>query len=82
MSANVLLTYPNHNSPFEIYRDASDYQMGAVIIQNGKIVAYWSKKFKQGSVELLHNGEGIVSGGEEPSGISDNALGRPYHCFY
>jgi len=45
LSTDVLLSYPDHNQPFEIFSDASDYQMGAAIMQNGKPVAYWSRKF-------------------------------------
>ena len=42
LSTDVLLAYPNHNLSFHIYTDASDYQMGAAIIQNGRPVAHWS----------------------------------------
>ena len=44
VSQEVMLAYPNFSEVFEIHTDASDYQLGSVISQNGKPIAFYSRK--------------------------------------
>ena len=36
--------FPDYSIPFQIYTDASNFQLGAAIIQRQKPIAYYSKK--------------------------------------
>jgi hypothetical protein len=41
MAANALEAYPDHKKRFNVYTPASDFQLGACIIQEGRPVAYF-----------------------------------------
>lgn len=47
VTADTLLVYPDHNKPFHIETDASDRQLGAVIKQSGRPVAYFTRKLNK-----------------------------------
>ncbi len=60
MEGDCLLAYHNHNKPFHIFTDISNYQMGAYIVQDDKPVAYLlrklndaQQKYTVGDKELL-----------------------------
>jgi hypothetical protein len=44
VAKDVLLCFPDGDKPLNVYTDASDYQLGAVIKQEGKPIAYFSRK--------------------------------------
>jgi hypothetical protein len=44
VSKETLLAYPDFSQPFDIHTDASHTQLGAVISQNNKPIAFYSRK--------------------------------------
>ena len=46
ISRETLLAFPDFEKEFHIYTDASNYQLGAVIMQDDKPLAFYSRKLK------------------------------------
>ena len=44
IAQETILALPDYSKPFQIYTDASDYQLGGVIQQEGKPLAFYSRK--------------------------------------
>jgi hypothetical protein len=47
VAVSALAVYPDHKKRFGVYTDASDFQLGACIIQVGRLVAYFLQKLKK-----------------------------------
>jgi hypothetical protein len=75
MAANALAAYLDHNKQFDMYTDASDFQLGACNIQEGRPVAYFSRKLTKSQqnyttmekemlsiVTTLENFQGVLLG--------------------
>ena len=44
VAADALLVFPDHSLPFDVEVDASEYQLGSIIKQQGRPMAYYSCK--------------------------------------
>jgi RNase H-like domain found in reverse transcriptase len=60
ISKETLLSFPDFNKPFHVYTNASNYQLGNVIMQDDKPLAFYShrlnpaqKRYTTGEQELL-----------------------------
>jgi hypothetical protein len=47
IAKETVLAYPVFLKPFEIYTDASSTQLGAMITQNNRPIAFFSRKLSQ-----------------------------------
>lgn len=61
MGQEVLLTYPNFQIPFDIYTDASNFQLGSVIAQNGRPLAFYSRKLNNAQTKYTTTERELLS---------------------
>jgi hypothetical protein len=44
IARQVLLKYPDFKKPFDIFTDASDFQLGVVVVQDNWPIAFYSRR--------------------------------------
>ena len=47
IARDIILAYPDYTKPFDIYTDASTRQLGAVITQDNRPIAFFSRKLSE-----------------------------------
>jgi hypothetical protein len=57
----VMLTFLDFSKPFHIYTDASDKQWGAVITQDEKPIAFYSRKLNSDQQRYTNGEQGLLS---------------------
>lgn len=55
------LTYPDFTIPFHIYTDASNYQLGSVIMQKGKPLAFYTRKMNRAQARYTTGEQELLS---------------------
>ena len=44
LSQEAVLQYPDFKKPFHLFTDASDVQLGATLVQDGKPLGFYTRK--------------------------------------
>jgi transposase InsO family protein len=81
IAREVMLTYPDFNAPFEIHTDASHYQLGAVISQRGKPIAFYSRKLNPAQTRYTTTERELLSIVETLKEYRNILLGQQIEVF-
>ena len=77
----TMLNYPDWNKPFDIHTDASDYQLGAVISQDKKPIAFFSRKLNSAQKNYTTTEKELLSIVECVKEFRNILFGYPIRVF-
>jgi hypothetical protein len=81
MAADALAAYPDHNKRSDVYTDASDFQLGACIIQEGRLVAYFLQKLTKSQQNYTTMKNEMISMIGTLKEVQSMLLGLDIHVF-
>ena len=79
MATDILIAYTNHNKPFHIYTDASNFQLGAAIFQDGKPVMHYTRELDSAQKNYMTIKKDLLSMVETLSKFHSMLLGSDLH---
>ena len=80
MTQETLLAFPDYTKPFQIHTDASKY-LGAVIQQDGKPLAFFSRKLTKTQINYTTEERELLSIVETLKEFKGMLLGYPIEVF-
>ena len=81
IAKEVMLAHPDFNKPFVIHTDASHYQLGAVISQEGKPIAFYSRKLNPAQTRYTTTERELLSIVETLKEYRNILLGQQIEVF-
>ena len=76
ITKKALLSYSNFNKEFHVFMDASDYQLGVVIMQNNKLLAFYMQKMNQAQQKCITREQELLSIVETLKSFENILLGQ------
>jgi len=81
IAKETMLANPNFNKPFQIYTDTSHYQLGAVVSQEGKPIAFYSRKLNPAQMRYTTTERELLSIRETLKEYRNILLGQQIKVF-
>ena len=81
VSRETLLYYPNFNKPFVIHTDSNKLQLGSVISQDDKPIAFYSRKLNSAQVNYTTTERELLSIAETLKEFRNILLGQKLKCI-
>ena len=82
ISRETLLVYPSFSKPFENHKDASKVHLGAVISQDNKPIAFYSRELNPAQVNYTSTERELLSIVETLKELRIILLGQQYVYIY
>jgi hypothetical protein len=82
IAKEIVLAYSNFLKPFEIYMDAFSMHLGAVITQDNKSIAFFSRKLSKMQKKIQCHRNWTLGHSENTKGVQRNAVGAGHQSLH